>query len=103
MHAGIPVAAPIIGGLRDYASPGLLWPFDAVDPSAIAGAIAAAMDDRAHLAIQVERAAEMIDQRFGGENVRRILSEIGQALIAEARRRAASRAAAGHPASRLPA
>jgi glycosyltransferase involved in cell wall biosynthesis len=89
MHAGIPVVAPIVGGLCDYATPDVVRPIAAVDAPTIAAAIAAAMDDRAGLAVQVANAAEMVDRKFGMEAVYRVYAEINQALVNEAWARAA--------------
>jgi glycosyltransferase involved in cell wall biosynthesis len=84
MHAGIPVAAPIIGGLRDYAAPGVVQVLASVDPRTIASAIVAAMDDRANSQAMVANAAEMIDRNFGAHAVRKRYSEINRAIITRA-------------------
>jgi glycosyltransferase involved in cell wall biosynthesis len=84
MHAGIPVAAPMIGGLRDYAAPEVMQSFASLDPHTIASTILSVMNDRASLQAMVKKAAEMIDRRFGAEAVQKVYDEINQALIRRA-------------------
>ena len=83
MHAGIPVVAPIVGGLSDYGSPAVLQPLAAVDAPTIAAAVEAAIGKKYNIALQVERAAEMVDRRFGAEAVRRTYAGINEFLIRE--------------------
>jgi glycosyltransferase involved in cell wall biosynthesis len=81
MHAGIPVAAPLIGGLRDYAAPGLVRELSVVDANTIAEAIGNAMADAAASQATARKAAEMIDKRFGVERVRETYRAVNEALI----------------------
>jgi glycosyltransferase involved in cell wall biosynthesis len=85
MHAGIPVIAPLIGGLRDYGAPELMHCLAAVDPPSVAAAIAAVMDGSLELSQQVSTAADMIDQRFGADSVARVYADINAALICAVR------------------
>lgn len=82
MHAGIPVAAPIIGGLCDYGTPDLLECLPDVEPDTLARTISNVSEQRAKLAARVARAADMIDRRFSSEIIRRTYAEINAALIA---------------------
>jgi glycosyltransferase involved in cell wall biosynthesis len=84
MHAGIPVAAPLIGGLRDYAAPGLVRELSAVDANTIAEAIGHAMADAPASQATARKAAEMIDKRFGVERVRETYRAVNEALIKQA-------------------
>lgn len=81
MNAGIPVAAPIIGGLRDYAAPGLVRELHRVDALSIGNSIAAAMDDLAGNKAIAQRAQEMVNRRFGADAVRSIYRDVNRALI----------------------
>jgi glycosyltransferase involved in cell wall biosynthesis len=82
MHAGIPVAAPLIGGLRDYDVPGVVHELASVEPPTIARTIATAMDDTAISQAMVVKGAQMVDRRFGADVVRQTYGEINEALIA---------------------
>ena len=84
MHAGIPVAAPIIGGLRDYAAPGLVRELSMVNASTIAQAIGNAMKDVAASQATARKAAVMIDSRFGVQPVRETYRTVNEALIRQA-------------------
>jgi glycosyltransferase involved in cell wall biosynthesis len=84
MHGGIPVMAPIIGGLCDYAAPGLLHAVPDVEPRTLAQAIVRVIEQRERLPAQVARAAEMVDRLFNAATVRRLYVEINEALIEEA-------------------
>jgi glycosyltransferase involved in cell wall biosynthesis len=81
MHAGIPVAAAIVGGMADYADRTVLKPLDSTDPSAVAGCIASLMDDLPALSAQAARASTLIDRRFGANVVRGTYDQINQLLI----------------------
>lgn len=81
MNAGIPVVAPMIGGLRDYAEPGLIRVLDAIDAPAIARAICESIEDRAAGRAMAIKAKEMIQRRFSDCAVRSIYSQFNQALI----------------------
>jgi glycosyltransferase involved in cell wall biosynthesis len=80
MQAGIAVAAPMIGGLRDYATRDNVQVIANVEPQTIANAIAAAMDNRDGLRSRAEAAARMVDARYGEQAVRRVYREINDLL-----------------------
>ncbi len=85
MHAGIPVIAPVVGGMNDYADGTVMRCPNPVDGHGIAASIRAAMHfDKGALAAQVVRAADMIDGRFGAAVVQRTYREINKALAKEA-------------------
>jgi glycosyltransferase involved in cell wall biosynthesis len=87
MHAGIPVAASVVGGMADYADRTVLHPLESIEPVAIARTIAELMHDGPGLVDQVARALEMINRRFGSAAVRRVYEEVSQSLLAEVRMR----------------
>jgi glycosyltransferase involved in cell wall biosynthesis len=87
MHAGVPVAATVVGGMADYADSSTLRPMNSNAPDAIGNAIAESMDDRDGLAAQAERAAAMVANRFGAVAVARTLRRINEALTDAARER----------------
>jgi glycosyltransferase involved in cell wall biosynthesis len=87
MHAGVPVAAAVVGGMADYADSSVLRQLDSDAPNAVSNVIAEAMDDRAGLAAQAERAAAMVENRFGAAAVARSLQRINEALTAATRER----------------
>jgi glycosyltransferase involved in cell wall biosynthesis len=103
MHAGIPVAAPLVGGLRDYGTAETVGKLASLEPSCIADTIAAAMDGPTESAARVANAAQMVDRSFGADAVRSTYAEINQALVARAhagrpgRRRTAARPSAAWP------
>ena len=84
MHAGIPVVAPLLGGICDYAARHVMQSLDSLDPHTIARTILSVMGDRASSQAMVSNAADMIDRRFGAEAVRRVYGEINQALLKRA-------------------
>jgi glycosyltransferase involved in cell wall biosynthesis len=86
MHAGIPVLAPLIGGLRDYADPDIMQVLPSLEPRTIAGAIVTLMNDNAGCQTMVRTAAEMVDRRFGVKVMRKIYAETNQVLIEQAER-----------------
>jgi glycosyltransferase involved in cell wall biosynthesis len=80
MHAGIPVAAPAVGGLRDYVSPDVAYIIDSVDARCIADVIARAMESELDSQMIVAAAAKVIDERFSAAAVGRIYREVGRVL-----------------------
>jgi glycosyltransferase involved in cell wall biosynthesis len=70
MHAGIPVIAPLVGGIRDYGGPEVMEVVPEVTPEALARAVAQIADVPDQTAQKVARAAKMVDARFGTAPVR---------------------------------
>jgi glycosyltransferase involved in cell wall biosynthesis len=81
MHAGIPVVAPNIGGLQDYAGPDLMAVLPAVNSEAIAQTVADVLTDPAGAARRAGVAADMVMRRFGREAVSRRYAAINRDLI----------------------
>jgi glycosyltransferase involved in cell wall biosynthesis len=84
MHAGIPVLAPLIGGLCDYADGGIAEVLPSLEPRVIASTVVTLMNDQARRQTMVRTAAEMVDRRFGLEVVHKIYADTNQLLIAQA-------------------
>lgn len=80
MQAGIPVAAPIIGGLHDYATDETVRVMPDVEPQTIADTIVAAMEDREGLLTLARNAASMVDARYSEAVVRRAYQEVNELL-----------------------
>ena len=70
MHAGIPVAAPLVGGIRDYGGSEVMEVISEVTPEALAQALARIADAPGETALKVARAAEMVNSRYGTAPVR---------------------------------
>jgi glycosyltransferase involved in cell wall biosynthesis len=83
MHAGIPIAANVVGGMEDYADDTVLRRLQSLKPCDIANTISMIMDNSGCLTTQVELATAMIDRRFGSYAVRRIYEEINESLLME--------------------
>ena len=81
MQAGIPVAAPVIGGLQDYASDQTVQVISDVQPQTLADSIIVAMEDREALRSRAAAAARMVEARYGETVVRRVYREINELLI----------------------
>jgi len=81
MRAGIPVAAPVIGGLQDYASDQTVQVISDVQPQTLADSIVVAMEDREALRSRAAAAARMVEARYGETVVRRVYREINELLI----------------------
>jgi glycosyltransferase involved in cell wall biosynthesis len=90
MHAGIPVAAPVVGGLRDYVGRNVAFVIGSVDPRRIAQVIARAMDSEVESQRVVAAAAKMIDERFSADVVQSIYRDVGRALALSSDRSGAS-------------
>jgi glycosyltransferase involved in cell wall biosynthesis len=82
MHAGIPVAAPLIGGLRDYMRPELFYQTAGIEPAELARAIQEVLRTRAQHAELASRARQMVAERFGTVAVRAAYAEINRRLRA---------------------
>ena len=65
MHAGIPVAAPLVGGIRDYGGSEVMEVISEVTPEALAQALARIADVPGETAQKAARAAEMVTARYG--------------------------------------
>jgi len=87
MRAGIPVAAQLIGGLRDYADAESIRVLEAADADAIAAAISEATENRALDYAKASRAERMVENRFGIDAVRALYREVNRSLIEAARSR----------------
>lgn len=81
MNAGIPVAAPLIGGLRDYAVPNLVRAMEATTAPVITAAIKDSMENRETDAAMADRAMQMVERRFGVAAVHAIYGEVNRALM----------------------
>lgn len=87
MNAGIPIAAPLIGGLRDYADTDVVRVLDATDAHTIATAIVQSIENKTGDHAMAGRAARVVQHRFGAGAVRAIYGEINHALIGAAQAR----------------
>lgn len=83
MHAGIPVLAPLIGGLCDYADRDVVQVLPSLEPRVIASAVVALMNDRTMRQAMVRTAAEMVDRCFGLQVVQKIYADTNQMLISQ--------------------
>lgn len=78
MHAGIPVAAPVVGGIRDYGHAGVMSVLPEVTPETIAAALADIFAHPEKATARVAEAAAMVDARYGAEAVRERYREIAR-------------------------
>ena len=83
MHAGIPVAAPLIGGLRDYGGADVMTTLASIEPQAIADAVEAVMNDRPAANAKAVAAAEMVSRRYGAATIAASYRQINQLIIAK--------------------
>lgn len=88
MHAGVPVATPLVGGVRDYASHDNAFILDDTDPESIARAIDTIRTEREQTRVRAETARRTIDAMYSDAAVARTYAEVNAALrLSEARSR----------------
>ncbi|KKL80765.1 hypothetical protein LCGC14_2001490 [marine sediment metagenome] len=80
MHAGIPVAGPILGGVRDYGSPEVMKVVPDVSAAALAQAIRDMIDDPEATRERAARAVDLVDSRYGRAATRARYCEVNAAL-----------------------
>jgi len=81
MWAGIPVIAPMIGGLKDYASDATMTVLDDVSDAAVAKALGAVLDDPHVARVKAERAQARVIEQFGVEAVAAQRRALRQAIV----------------------
>lgn len=101
MHAGIPVAAPLIGGLLDLADEQVFHPLKSVQPAALAAGVAQLRGAAVYSQELAKRAANLLDERFGVQNVCKHYERIRQSFGAIATGEFAAPRTAADEARRL--
>ena len=86
MNAGIPVLAPLIGGLIDYGSEEVMGVLSSTDPAIIAAAIGDVMDNPARASQRAIAAARMVQERYGKAAVEAAYVRINRDLLETASR-----------------
>lgn len=75
MAAGIPVITTQEGGLRDYITPEVAWPVEKDRPDQIALQIKAILGNPGHTKEVIERARQMVTQRYDWDSIARAMRE----------------------------
>ena len=101
MHGGIPIAAPLIGGLHDYATPDNMTLLASIAPADIARAVEQVMDNPENARAKAAVAAEKVEQLFGAAAVSARYRALNQEILAKCgalgTHRVASEARAARP------
>ncbi|MFN3583209.1 glycosyltransferase [Phenylobacterium sp.] len=84
MHAGLPVATPLVGGVADYATPETALILSGAEPTTLAAAIAALRDDP-HAAARAQTARARVRGTYGETAVAARLRAVNAELHAAVR------------------
>jgi len=84
MHAGLPVATPLVGGVADYATPGNALILPDVEPATLAAAIETMRHDP-HAATRAEAGRARVRESYGETAVAARLREVNGELHAAVR------------------
>ena len=82
MAAGLPVAAPLVGGLADYGPAALALALDGTDVEADADRLAAALQAPARLSAMSDAGRTVVAARYGGHIVRALYATFNARLRA---------------------
>jgi glycosyltransferase involved in cell wall biosynthesis len=83
MNVGLPVVAPLIGGIRDYASEETMFVLPSTEATAIASAIAEAKAGEARMLRLAARAKDEVRRRFGAQEVAEAYLRVNEKIRAE--------------------
>ncbi len=76
MHAGIPVVAPMVGGINDYGNNQNILVLPSVAPTAIADGMEHVITNKEATALRAKKAAQTMDQKYGQAAITKQLEEI---------------------------
>lgn len=76
MHAGIPVVAPIVGGINDYGNNQNILALPSVAPSAIADGIEQFITNKPETALRAMKAGQTIEYKYGQAAIKKQLAAI---------------------------
>ncbi|MEM9128227.1 MAG: glycosyltransferase [Pseudomonadota bacterium] len=83
IHAGIPVIAPIVGGVNDYGNDENILVLASDKPAEIADCIENLISDRKKTALRTKNAAQTLDSLYGRDAVEMQLKKINSLMHAE--------------------
>ncbi len=87
MAAGLPVAAPAVGGLNDYGPAAEVLVLDGDDVEEDADRLAALLCDRVRLARMAAAGRAIVGERYGRKAVQAVYADLNASLLLTARRR----------------